>query len=612
MPDTKLRPDAKTPAHNPSNANFEKIIADNYGDPHAEKLRQQAMAEASAAEAAEQIAKEASTAQPNTLEGSGSVPTQSSIPTSFNKSGKGKAKTPGKSSTKKWIIGGILSVLGLGGGFSVYSAISGMFNIPHFGFGGSNYSKHQSSFLAKRQEKLQARIYDPKYGIKAGEIAAMQEEGILPKDPIKFAAAVGTGPNGDPYVRHLIGPDGQLIDKAGFAKALADPKMAGWADSVTGGFSRLASWRARGPTTLRLLIGKWKIPLDYFFGSKDVSDTKTLKQKLYEKLFGEKAKPLLGDVGNNANSEADAARAKAVADGTVPELPVDNPIDGLSPTQIAVRLNASKLMGILGAALGSGCYVASEFRKAEFGIWLLKHQEMIAYAEAFFNVLNAAQAGGGNAAQLGLLLGLLFIPGKNGKSFVQSNYVQHFIFGGGINADKDLAKVALTEPGSGSKTWGTVRTFLKPFNSKLACSNVSQGVVFGATIIATFFTGGVAAILKMMALSLPMVLAMSMLDSVIQPYLVRALLGAVPGLTDGGKLAGEAMFVGATALTEQTGWTNGLHPLSKLLAYESELAVAPEMNRMTAAEHLKTSPFSIDSPDSISNRLAWSVLPYAA
>lgn len=596
--------------------------------PQSDTAKNAAQSEQAAADNADNNNKQVNTAPVDESETNAQ---SAAIPTNLGKDKSKKAKVSGRSKIVQ------RALLGGGGLFGIALVVSSFFvgqmlNFTKAAFKDSNTSKRQSAQLSTRQQKLQKRIFtvkDCKFaailckmsrGISPKEIAAYQEKGLLPTDPEKLKEYLKIDNKGRAAVLKLDKPDGKggviQVTEANFAEHLLDPANPGWAADATGGFSKYSAWRARAPTTLKLLVERWKINLRWVLG-KDTSDPKVLKEEFYKKTYGLNTDdPITKGVDDATKEEAKTQAAKAIQEGVVPGFPDATALDNISAVDALNKVSASGFLNRLGNILGTGCGVAQEFRTAKFVAWGLKHKNLIAFALMIFNELDAIKAGNGNASQLGFIMGTLLLTfNKNGEGFAHSNFVQHYILGQPINVDGDLKKMSLTEPGSESAIWSTVSAFLAPMN-KTTCNNAVQYIVIGAQIAGLIFSGGLSAgakaveIAKLAATAGALSFTIAMLDLIIQPLLIRALVGAAPSLAEGGKIMGEGLFVGAAALTETVGWTLGLHPNSQALAYESMLAAQPSMESMIAAEHKHTSPFNINQADSITSQLAWRTLPY--
>jgi hypothetical protein len=535
--------------------------------------------------------------------------------------GAGNPKVGGGSKIKAkviaWVVTAIFGIFGVGfGGMLVGSSL----HLTQAAMKDSKYSKYMEAFFSTRQQKIQNSIFTVKTcirspilcrmtrGISPEQVKFLQEGGALPTDPNKLRDALKVDAEGHTYVDHLIWKDGngepiKVHYGAEFNSLYeTDPVFR---ERVKMG--NLTAIKTRSAWTMKLWANKWKIKFKNAFPKDDV-DPKKLRQDFIDDHFGtgKVTDPnVVVDQGQKAEVDRLSEEAKT-GNHSLVDLAAANG----SATDVASKALSSGFIKRLGGQavnlVGNGCFLGDTMRKATSAAWLLKSVEMARYAAKYFNVLDSIRAGEGSAAHLGFMLGLLFLY----DGFGNSNFVQHFVLGQPMHRSAKLDQVAITEPGSSSLIWNVVRTFLRPFN-KTTCSAGAQIAVLTASVLLAYSTGSLSAVLKLVATSVPFAMAMGLLGLVVDPLLLHMLANAsIPGVDADGELKGEGLTVGAFRLLESSGLAMGLDTATSSTAYESILAVQPELARMEAVNHLHTSPFSLDDIHSIPNQLAWSAVPY--
>lgn len=632
MPDTLTRPPGNQRPEddrlklNPSQEEFNELVRREYAPGEGERIaREQAEAlreeEASAAAEAEQIAREASNEPVKDLEESPSG--QGGLYT-----GSGKQKKPSslqKRRRQAMLIGGIIMTI-VGGITSIILTLGSLLHAPHLSM--NNLAARISrAIVSRRDEQLKKRYFEVKdcsgkgvvcrmtRGISEKEIKVFKDAGILTDE------GIGTDQKGRKFVKFF-----EAIDETGNKVRVTSGNFSeffknniAFKAAVTS-FSSTRALLARSAQSVKFMTEKLHANLRAPFGEKDT--TEDAKKGFRRYMYGEgdsRFKTGNSDIDNAADEEA----KKAATDG--PSV-IDNTaaLEG-TPTQ-AVEAAKAGIKGIIKRPqdalnfLGNGCQLYSTIRKATFGAKIIKGFLLMKYAVSFFTEIEAAKAGHAHILILAFLISVLMRPSKEkgheNETFFNSNG-KSWILEGKIAKPDDLARFAIASPRLNS--FNEVKRTFEDFGlNRTTCgavdSPIGQILLIGGTLLLDLSTGGSTAVARLAAQAgISFVIGFALAYAT--PWLMSFIAGTVAPDFDhpgGGQAAGEALFAGISAATMFTGRASGMRAMRTPQLAATVLDLQPEIASLDKLDHWHKSPFSLDEPDSIPNKLAYAIAPFAA
>lgn len=552
-------------------------------------------------------------------------------------SGGGVVKGLANKSLKRWLLGigaGLLTggvTASVGGMLGIFVSLKEM----SFDF----YTKNHYSFYSKRTKALQQRIFNKPEACGAVSIKCRLKTGISEKEIEKYRKA-GLSPevgeeNGKKYIKSFTttGDDGKplKIDKTNFGTVYeqsAKFRSQAWAISKP----QALVWRAQHAVNkfnvFRIarnkLFSKAKDFRKYVYGGGQ-KDVKTKPSTDAEDAESDASK---------AASEVDDSIDKAAKEITddlassdyerAPSISIDvSDLDSTEATEAAAKGAVSG--GLKGAVLGvfntidRACSGYQILRTVEFGAKILKYQALIQYAMVFMTHADALKAGDISADQIALVAGILVTPstlsGSKGKTAANSNLYSL------VTQGKVSSKAGLAYGVIGTAALKAVSTAKDAFESaganKSTCSKIRSwpaqiGLAIGGLTL-SFLTGS-GNVWAGIAVGVGLSAVIAVLQAYAIPLLIQYVAGTVapdPNNPGGGYVAGEAIAAGIGGMASELG-KGGLSPVTTAEAATIFNETNAEMAKIKESEHVGKSPFSLDSSDSITSKLAMAVAPYAS
>jgi hypothetical protein len=305
-------------------------------------------------------------------------------------------------------------------------------------------------------------------------------------------------------------------------------------------------------------------------------------------------------------------------------------LDGVptdAPTVNATRTSSVKtaIDTVKGAATGvfgavnDGCTIYSLLRAISLGAKVARYAGLILFATNFMTTADSVKAGQGDASNLSLMANALVRPstqeGSVGKTSANSNLYSL------ITENKVASRSGLAYGVMGLPTLSFLlnvkSTVEKAGLNGETCKHVlawyGQILLVGAGLVSDVLSGGWGA-LAGAGISLGVGVVIGMIISYVTPAIIQFLAGTVaPDLLGpgGGYAIAEAIGGGLGGFAAELG-KGGLMPLTTDEAPTVFNETNQEMAKINRIEQMGKSPFSLDSPNSITSRLAMAVFPFMA
>ncbi len=258
-------------------------------------------------------------------------------------------------------------------------------------------------------------------------------------------------------------------------------------------------------------------------------------------------------------------------------------------------------------------------RAVIFGAKIYAAAQLIQYALLFMTHADALKAGELSYTQIAFMAGILILPNKVKGPDYGKTAANSILYSMIVGLGKVSSKTGLARFSNGTAFMKFLQTTKAYFESlganKTTCKHVQAWygqVALGALgLLASIGTGGLATIVGI-AQGAVVGAITSVMIAYVTPMLIRMANDTHapdPDDPEGGFAAGNAIGSGIGAFAGQLA-RGSLRLLTNDDAPQVAMETAREMARIKAAERIGQNPFSIDNPDSITNRLAMVVAPY--
>lgn len=572
------------------------------------------------------------------------------------------ARKLAKRALKRWATG-----IGLGAVGAIVTALStgilGFFvNLKEMSL--DFFTKNHYAAYSKRTKSLQDRIFsEPGENCKLS-IRCRLKPGVSDKEIQKYKDAgfdveTDENANGDKYIKKLTAKVGDKeieITKENFKEIYeGTSKAASAAESLvvrarfwsTGSKPKALVWRA---TNALFKFAQFHIDRSFF------ADT---IQKFREYVFGGGGKDIAvkgpadeesNDPKTNAIEEdlkgVDDSIAKGaeeekarIANGGAPGVEIDpGALNGAPDTAPAVAEAAaggakgtvkSAAEGVL-SAIDYACTGYSILRTVTLAAKVYRYASLILFAMTFLTEADALKVGG-------------TVQDSNGKTVTASSALPTYATAlvrpstqtdsqGKTSADSGLFTLVTENKISniaglafgvmGFPLLGFLQGAMKLFqslganadNCKQVLSWYGQAFLIGAGLLSAIFSEGGTTV-GGIVISVGLGMVISGIISYATPFLIKAIAGDLaPDLAGpGGSFAvGNAIAGGIGGFAAELGKAGGLAPVSKSQASTIFNQTNTEMAKINAIDQIGKSPFSLDTPNSITSRLAMALFPMTA
>ncbi|MGD8373747.1 MAG: NlpC/P60 family protein [Candidatus Woesebacteria bacterium] len=560
-------------------------------------------------------------------------------PQGFYAGGKtsGAVKGLANKTLKRWLLGAGAGLITGGVTASVGGMLGIFVSLKEMSL--DFYTKNHYSFYSKRTKVLQDRIFNKPEACGTISIKCRLKKGISDKEIEKYKKA-GLSPevgeeNGKKYIKSFTttGDDGKpiKIDKSNFGTVYdqsAKFRSQAWVISKP----QALVWRAQHAVNK---FNVFRIARNKLFS----------KAKDFRKyVYGGGRKDVRTKPSTDADdAESDASKAASEVDDSIdkaareiteelaandyekaPSVSIDvSSLDSTAATEAAAKGAVSG--GLKGAVLGvfntidRACSGYQILRTVEFGAKVLKYQALIQYSMIFMTHADAIKAGDISPEQIALVAGILVTPstlsGSKGKTAANSN-LYSLITQGKVSSRSGLAYGVIGT--AALKAVSTAKDALENVGAnKATCSKIKSwpaqvGLALGGLTLTVLSGSGNAWLGIAVGVGLSAIIAV--LQAYAIPLLIQYVAGTVapdPNDPGGGYVAGEAIAAGLGGMAAELG-KGGMRPLKTEEAIAVINETNAEMAKIKEADHVDKSPFSLDSADSITSKLAIAAAPYVS